>query len=81
MGDVTIGRRGDVDEHQESEEKRDRKAEATSKETLNELEESEGTPDSAISDSANKGGARAPLPSPDGELKKKPEDEGGAGPM
>jgi hypothetical protein len=76
MGDATTGHRGDVDEHQESEEKRERKAEATSKETLNELEENEG-----ISDSANKSGARAPLPSPDGELEEKPEDEGEAGPM
>ena len=81
MGDATIGRRGDVDEHQESEEKRERKAEATSKETLNELEESEGIPDSAVSDSTDKGEGRTPLLSPDGELKEKPEDEGEAGPM
>jgi len=81
MGDATVGRHGDVGEDQESEEKRERKAEATSKETLNELEESEGISDSAISDSANKGGARTPLPSPDGELRRKPEDEGEAGRM
>jgi hypothetical protein len=81
MGDATIGCRSDVDEHQESEEKRERKAEATSKETLNELEESEGMSDSDLSNSANKGGARSPVPSPDGELEEKPEDEGEAGPM
>jgi hypothetical protein len=81
MGDATTRRGGDVDEHQGVEEKRERNAEATSKETLNELEESEGISDSAISDSDNKRGAPTPLPSPDGEPTKKPDEEAEAGPM
>ncbi len=74
MRDAAAGQR-DIDKDQQSRVE-ERKKEATSKETLNQVQEKE-----EIADAANQSGAPTPVLSPDGEPAEKDQEKDTAGPM